>query len=156
MSLDTALEDGGHSDYTVFTVWMLLGGIYYLLHMERDIYEYPDLRITFENLINAYRPYQILIEETATGAALTNDRDLQSRRLIKLQPIEKNRKGRIYVQQGKFKTGNVQFPEGASFMTQVERELLSYPYGDTDDIVDSIGLALQRGGGGYDSTLSWV
>ena len=35
-------------------------------------------------------------------------------------------------------------------MSQVEKELLSYPYGDTDDIVDSIGLALKYGGTGYD------
>ena len=50
----------------------------------------------------------------------------------------------------------MQFPEEASFMQQVENELLSYPHGDTDDIVDSIGLALKHGGMGYDSTLSWV
>jgi len=156
MAVDTALKDGGHSDYTVFTVWMLLGGVFFLLHMERDIYEYPELRTTFEGLVNTYHPYQILIEETATGLALKEDRDLQSHYLIKLQPIEQDRKGQVYVQQAKFKQGVVQFPENASFMTQVENELLSYPYGDTDDIVDSIRLALQHGGKGYDSTLSWV
>ena len=84
------------------------------------------------------------------------DRELQSHFLVKLFPIEEDRKGQIYVQQAKFKKGNVQFPERASFMPRVENELLSYPYGDTDDIVDSIRLALQHGGKGYDSTLSWV
>ncbi|MGE3993068.1 hypothetical protein [Pseudorhodoplanes sp.] len=74
------------------------------------------MRKTFDALVKAYRPYQILIEETATGSALKNDRELQPRFLIKLQPIEQNRKGRIYVQQAKFKQGVVQFPEGASFM----------------------------------------
>jgi phage terminase large subunit-like protein len=42
------------------------------------------------------------------------------------------------------------------FMSQVERELLSYPHGETDDIVDSISLALKYGGTGYDWTMSWV
>ena len=156
LSWDTALKDGGQSDWTVCTVWMLLGGVYYLLHMERRIYEYQELRRAFDALVQKYKPYQILIEETAMGIALKNDRDLQPRFLIKLQPIEQDRKGRLYVQQAKFKEGIVQFPEGASFMSQVENELLSYPYGDTDDIVDSIGLALQHGGKGYDHTLSWV
>ena len=156
LSWDTALKDGGQSDWTVCTVWMLLGGVYYLLHMERRIYEYQELRRAFDALVKKYNPYQILIEETATGIALKNDRDLQPRFLIKLQPIEQDRKGRLYVQQAKFKEGVVQFPEGASFMSQVENELLSYPYNDTDDIVDSIALALQHGGRGYDSTLSWV
>jgi phage terminase large subunit-like protein len=41
-------------------------------------------------------------------------------------------------------------------MSQVELELLSYPHGDTDDIVDSISLALKYGGTGYDTTMSWV
>jgi hypothetical protein len=36
-----------------------------------------------------------------------------------------------------FKDGAVRFPKHASFMLQVEKELLSYPYGETDDIVDS-------------------
>ena len=55
-----------------------------------------------------------------------------------------------------FETVKFCFLEGAVFMSQVERELLSYPHGETDDIVDSISLALKYGGTGYDSTLSWV
>ncbi len=41
-------------------------------------------------------------------------------------------------------------------MSQVERELLRYPHGETDDILDSISLALKDGGTGYDWTMSWV
>lgn len=156
MSWDTALKDGGQSDWTVCTVWQLLDGIYYLLHIERDIYEYPELRSAFNALVQQYHPYQIWFEETATGVALKNDRELLSRSLIKIQPIEQDRKGRLYVQQAKFQSGRVLFPENASFMAQVEKELLSYPHSDTDDIVDSISLALKYGGTGYDSTMSWV
>jgi predicted phage terminase large subunit-like protein len=156
MSWDTALKDGGQSDWTVCTVWQLLDGMYYLLHMERGIYEYPELRRAFNALVQQYRPYQIWFEETATGVALKNDRELLSRSLIKIQPIEQDRKGRLYVQQAKFQSGRVLFQENASFMAQVEKELLSYPHGDTDDIVDSISLALKYGGTGYDTTLNWV
>jgi predicted phage terminase large subunit-like protein len=156
MSWDTAIKDGGQSDWTVCTVWQLLDGKYYLLQMERGIYDYPELRKIFVALVQQYRPYQVWFEETATGVALRNDREVPSRSSIKIQPIEQDRKGRLYVQQAKFQDGHVLFPEGASFMSQVERELLSYPHGDTDDIVDSISLALKYGGTGYDSTLSWV
>ena len=41
-------------------------------------------------------------------------------------------------------------------MPTIENELLSYPHGETDDIVDSISLALTIDKTGYDSTLSWV
>lgn len=156
MSWDTALNDGGQSDWTVCTIWMRLGGIYYLLHVERGIYEYPELRKVFADLVQKFNPEQIQMEETAIGKALKNERDLPRRLSIKLQPIEQDRRNRLYTQQSKFKDGNVQFPKQASFMTLVERELLSYPHGETDDIVDSISLALKYGGTGYDTTMSWV
>jgi predicted phage terminase large subunit-like protein len=156
MAWDTAIRDGGQSDWTVCTVWMLLNDSYYLLHVERGIYEYPELQSVFVDLVRKYDPYQIQIEETATGIALKEDRAVQRRSIIKLQPIEQDRRGRLYVQQAKFKQGVVKFPEGASFMPQVEKELLSYPHGETDDVVDSISLALKYGGTGYDTTLSWV
>jgi putative transposase len=55
-----------------------------------------------------------------------------------------------------FTKGLVQFPKNAPFMQEIEEELLSYPFGQTDDVVDSIALALTVGGTGYDSTLSFV
>ena len=130
--------------------------VYYLLHMERDTYDYPELRITLDALVKKYHPSQIFIEETAAGLVLKKDDNLQSRFLIALKPIEQDRKGRLYGQQGKFQDGLVRFPKDAPFMSKIEEELLSYPHGNTDDIVDSIALALQHGGTGYDATLSWV
>jgi predicted phage terminase large subunit-like protein len=156
LSWDTAVQDGGQSDWTVCTVWMRLKDVYYLLHVERGIYEYPELREVFIDLVEKYKPEQIQIEETAIGLALKTDFDLMRHSSIKLQPIEQDRKGRLYTQQAKFKDGAVQFPQNESFMSQVERELLSYPYGETDDIVDSISLALKHGATGYDTTMSWV
>ena len=156
MSWDTALNDGGQSDWTVCTIWMRLGDKYYLLHVERGIYEYPQLCKVFVELVQKYDPEQIQMEETAIAKALKRERGLPRRASIKLQPIEQDRRGRLYTQQSKFKDGNVRFPKQASFMSLVERELLSYPHGETDDIVDSISLALQYGGTGYDTTLSWV
>lgn len=156
MSWDTALKDRGQSDWTVCTVWLLLDRVYYLLHMDRGIYEYSELRQKFIDLSNEYKPLQILIEETTTGAALKKDHKLQWRFPIKLLPIEQDRKGRVYVQQSMFKDGFVRFPKDAPFMSTVETELLSYPHGHTDDIVDSISQALAVGGSGYDSTMSWV
>ena len=152
MACDTTVKDEGQSDWTVCTVWQLFNRVHYLLHVERGIYEYSDVRSIINRLLNQYNPYQIWLEETATGMALKEDREVRSRSRIKLVPIEQDRIGRLRVQDAKFRGGQVLFPEGASFMSQVERELLSYPHGDTDDIVDSISLALKYGGTGYDTT----
>lgn len=156
MSWDTALKGGGQNDWTVCTIWMLLNDVFYLLHMERGIYDYPELREKFDELIKIYRPYQALIEETATGLALKDDRNMEPGYSIKIHPIEQDREGRVRAQQAKFKDGFVQFPKSASFMSEVAREILSYPHGNTDDIIDSIALALHHGGKGYDTTMSWV
>jgi predicted phage terminase large subunit-like protein len=154
MSWDTALKDGGQSDWTVCTVWLKQEKVYYLLHMERGIYEYSELRRTFAELSEKYKPQEILIEETTTGLALKKAHNFNWRWPIKLLPIEQDRKGRVYVQQSMFKEGSVQFPRDAPFMRDVENELLSYPYGQTDDIVDSISQALGYRGSSY--TLDYV
>ena len=122
----------------------------------RDSNEMPPANPGRFNLVKKYKPEQIQIEETAIGIALKNDFDLLPRSSIILQPIEQDRKGRLYTQQARFKDGAVQFPKHGSFMSQVEKELLNYPNGETDDIVDSISLALKHGATGYDTTLSWV
>jgi predicted phage terminase large subunit-like protein len=131
MAWDTALKDGGHGDWTVCTVWMLLQGVYYLLHMERGIYEYSELQQQFVELHKRFQPFKILIEETTTGKALKKELRLPGGFLIKLQPIELDRKGRVYVLQSMFKEGRVRFPKDAPFMQDLESELLSYPYGQT-------------------------
>ena len=156
MSWDTALKDGGQGDWTVCTVWLLLDGVYYLRHMERGLYGYSELRQKFTELNKQYQPFKILIEETTIGQSLKKDRNLPGSSLIKLVPIETDRGSRVYVLQSMFEEGRVRFPKDAPFMHDLENELLSYPYGQTDDIVDSISLALNVGGSGYDSSMRWV
>ncbi len=153
---DTALKDGGKSDWTVCTVWCQLGDIYYLLHMERGLYGFSELRETFAKLNKDYKPFKILIEETTIGKSLKSARDLTGSYLIKLATVEEDRVGRVYVLQSVFDEGLVRFPKNAPFMQELENELLSYPHGQTDDIVDSIALALTVGGSGYDSSMRWV
>jgi predicted phage terminase large subunit-like protein len=135
---------------------MKVNGIFYLLDMVRGIYDYPELKRKFIETAKQQTLFEVLIEDTSTGKALKGDPDIRGRFAIKLLPIEQNRQNRVYTQQGLFASGLVRFPENAPFMPTVESELLSYPHGETDDIVDSISQALTIDKTGYDSTLSWV
>ena len=74
---------------------------------------------------------------------------------VRLIPIDRDKIGRLYVQQAKFEAGLVLFPKDAGFLTQLEPELLTFPQAKTDDIVDSVSQALAYKPG-YDTTLSWV
>ena len=64
------------------------------------------------------------------------------RQPVRLVPIDRDKKGRMYVQAAKFEAGRVHFPKGASFLPELEAELLTFPQSKHDDQVDSISQML--------------
>lgn len=156
LSWDTAAKNGAQNDWSVCTAWMLADNHYYLLDMVRGRYEYPQLREMAILLANKWKPYRILIEDASTGIALAQELKRAGTYATRAVPVERDKIGRVYVQQHKFEAGLVLFPKNTPFMVDVEAELLTFPQGKTDDIVDSITQALAHNTSGYDSTMSWV
>ena len=156
LAWDTVRADEPHGVWSVCTAWLLHEKVYYLLDMERGAFGYSDIQNVTNRMTKKHDPYKIYVEETTVGLALSKDHDVVEHYLIKPQPIHQDRKNRVIVLEPLFTKGLVQFPKDAAYMREIEDELLSYPFGQTDDIVDSIALALTVGGTGYDSTLSWV
>ena len=117
---------------------------------------YPRLRKIVIALAERFKPSAVLIEDASTGVALAQELRGVLSYPVKPVPVERNKVGRLYVQQAKFEAGLVLFPKGASFLPELEAELLTFPQGKTDDQVDSISQALAYQTGGYDRTLSWV
>ena len=98
----------------------------------------------------------MLIEDASTGTALAQElKSVQLGAATKLVPVERDKIGRLYVNQAKFEAGLVLFPKGAPFLPELEAELLAFPQGNTDDQVDSISQALSYRISTY-SDLSWV
>ena len=62
-------------------------------------------------------------------------------RVVKPIPVERYKVGRLFVDQQKFEAGLVHFPKGASFLPELEAELLTFPQSKTDDQVDSVSQA---------------
>ena len=156
-SWDTAAKDGAQNDWSVCTTWLLIDKHYYLLDVTRGRYEYPRLKATALRLADRFKPSAILIEDASTGTALAriNSRKAHLGAAVRLVPIERDKIGRLYVHQAKFEAGLVLFPKEASFLSELEAELLVFPQGRTDDQVDSISQALSYRTG-YDPTLSWI
>ena len=155
-SWDTAAKDGAQNDWSVCTTWMVLNKHYYLLDVRRGRYEYPRLRATALALADQFEPDAVLIEDASTGSALAHELREELSAPVTLVPIERDKRGRLYVQQAKFESGRVLFPKGAVFLPELEAELLMFPQGKTDDQVDSLSQALAYEHSGYDETLSWV
>jgi predicted phage terminase large subunit-like protein len=126
--------------------WALPGSsgtvVFYLIDLVRGRFEYPVLRNTVLETAKKHRPDLILIEDASTGTALAQEIQLFAGFWVVAVPPERDKVSRIYIQQAKFAAGKVLFPEVAPYMPDVERELLTFPQGRTDDIVDSICLAL--------------
>ena len=154
-SWDTAAKDGAQNDWSVCTTWMVVDKRYYLMDVTRGRYEYPRLKHTVIALADRYKPDRILIEDASTGIALAQELKQLGDYSVKAIPVERDKIGRLYVQQAKFEAGMVLFPR-AKFLAEVEAELLTFPQAKTDDIVDSISQALAFKTWGYDSTYSWV
>jgi predicted phage terminase large subunit-like protein len=105
---------------------------------------FPKMRISrnLEDHAKRYQPQWVLIEDASTGSSLSQELSLiYFGGITQLVPIEHDKIGRLYVNQAKFATGKVRLPRRASFLPIVEAELLTFPQGKTDDIVDSITQA---------------
>lgn len=152
-SWDTAVKDGTSNDYSVCTTWLVHNGIYYLLDLTRGRYEYPRLRELAIELAQRYKPDFILVEDTCTGTALCQELRNLVRRPIKPIPVYGNKIERLFVEQSKFQSGLVKLPKAASFLPELEAELLTFPHGKHDDQVDSITQALSYKFRTYDPTM---
>jgi predicted phage terminase large subunit-like protein len=142
-SWDTAATDGVQSDWSVCTTWMLVKNHFYLIDLTRGRYDYPTLRGTAFALAQKYRPHYVLIEKASTGISLAQEfKQVSFGGMTQLVPVEHDKIGRLYVNQGKFAAGLVLFPRNAHFLPVLEAELLTFPQSKTDDQVDSITQAL--------------
>ena len=138
------------------SVWLIYKKNFYLVDLVRGRYEYPRFRQVVLDLAKKHKPSKIFVEDASTGTALGQELRRTLCIPVKLVPIERDKIGRLYLQQAKFEAGLVHFPAGAPFLAELEAELLAFPHGKTDDQVDSISQALAMGTGGHDYTYSWV
>ena len=156
-SWDTAGKDGPQNSWSVCTTWILLGEDFYLIDLVRGRYLFHELQETALAQARKHRPQWVHIEDASTGTALA---DMLKRSyfdgLVKLVPVERDKIGRLFVHQAKFANAHVLFPRNAPYLPQLETELLTFPQGKTDDIVDSISQALSFDPLSFDSTYAWV
>lgn len=155
-SWDTAAKDGVQNSWSVCTTWLVVDAHFYLLDLTRDRYEYPLLRDTAIELAKRFKPDEILIEDASTGIALAQELTRSHSYFINLVPVNREKQARVYVQQGKFAAGLVLFPRDATFLAELEAELLVFPQGRHDDQVDSIMQALAYVPDAYDTSMRWV
>ena len=149
-SYDTAFLKKETADYSAITTW----GVFrlnedsepnlILLDAVKERLEFPELRRRALEQFHYWKPESVVIESKASGLPLTYELRKMGIPVINFTPSKGNDKhSRINAVAPLFESGQIWAPE-AAFAEEVIEECAAFPFGDHDDLVDSMTQALMR------------
>jgi predicted phage terminase large subunit-like protein len=150
-SYDTAFMKKETADYSAITTW----GVFYddrfngpqliLLDAIKDRYEFPELRRMAKEQYDYWDPDTVIIESKASGLPLTYELRQMGIPVVNFTPSKGNDKHtRVNAVAPLFESGCIWAPTDKSFAQEVIEECAAFPYGDHDDLVDSMTQAVMR------------
>lgn len=157
-SWDTAFKEKEQNDFSVCTTWLLSDKGYYLVDYWRAKVLFPDLQRQVVMQYHKHNPNVVLIEDAASGQSLIQV--LQRDTKIPIKPIQaiRDKVTRAHLVTPLIESGKVFLPKNAQFLADIVNECSEFPYGNHDDIVDSITQALDylRRRSSGDKSLSYL
>ena len=149
-SYDTAFLKKESADYSAITTW----GVFYptndspanliLLDAVKERLEFPELRRKALEQYQYWKPETVVIESKASGLPLTYELRKMGIPVVNFTPSKGNDKhARVNAVAPIFESGQVWAPE-EKFAEEVIEECAAFPYGDHDDLVDSMTQAVMR------------
>ena len=149
-SYDTAFMKKETADFSAITTW----GVFYpsedsganliLLDAIKGRYEFPELRRKALEQYKYWQPESVLIEAKASGLPLTYELRKMDIPVMNFTPSRGNDKHvRVNSVAPLFESGMIWAPE-FKFAEDVIEECAAFPFGDHDDLVDSMTQAVMR------------
>ena len=149
-SYDTAYLKKETADFSAITTW----GLFYpnqdsplnliLLDAIKDRYEFPELRRKALEQYKYWSPEMVIVEAKAAGLPLTYELRQMDIQVVNFTPSKGNDKHvRVNSCAPVFESGMVWAPE-TKFAEEVIEECAAFPFGDNDDLVDSMTQAVMR------------
>jgi len=149
-SYDTAYMKKETADYSAITTW----GVFkpsedepvnlLLLDAIKGRYEFPELRRIALEQYKYWNPETVIIEAKATGLPLTYELRQMDIPVTNFTPSKGNDKHvRVNACAPLFESGMIWAPD-QKFAEEVIEECAAFPYGDHDDLVDSMTQAVMR------------
>jgi len=149
-SYDTAFMKKETADYSAITTW----GVFkpsedepvnlILLDAIKGRYEFPELRRLALEQYKYWNPETVIIEAKASGLPLTYELRQMDIPVTNFTPSKGNDKHvRVNVCAPLFESGMIWAPE-QKFAEEVIEECAAFPFGDHDDLVDSMTQAVMR------------
>jgi predicted phage terminase large subunit-like protein len=149
-SYDTAFMKKETADFSAITTW----GLFYpnqdsplhliLLDAIKERYEFPELRRKALEQYKYWQPEMVIVEAKASGLPLTYELRQMDIPVVNFTPSKGNDKHvRVNSCAPVFESGMVWAPE-TKFAEEVIEECAAFPFGDNDDLVDSMTQAVMR------------
>jgi predicted phage terminase large subunit-like protein len=149
-SYDTAFLKKESADFSAITTW----GVFYptedsgpnliLLDSVKERLEFPELRRKALEQYYYWKPDSVIVESKASGLPLTYELRKMGIPVINFTPSKGNDKhSRVNAVAPLFESGQIWAPEH-KFAEEVIEECAAFPFGDHDDLVDSMTQALMR------------
>ena len=146
-TVDLAVSTKESADYTVISVF----GYHseddklFMLDMFRDRVEAPDIVPQIERMVGIHNLEWVGIERAGYQLAIVQFARRQGIKIKELR-ADKDKRSRALPLSAKMERGLVYFPKDEDWVGEVERELLTFPVGVHDDIVDTLAYACLSSG----------
>ena len=148
-TVDLAISQKVNADYSaVVTVGVNGSGHWFVLDVEYGRYDPSTTMDAIFSAVRKWRPLTVGIEAVAYQSALMHflEKEMPKRGIFfRITPLkaEKKKELRIDSIQPRFAVGTVWFRRDAVWLDKVEAELLAYPHGAHDDIIDALAYMEQ-------------
>ena len=148
-TVDLAISQKVNADYSaIVTVGVNSAGHWFVLDVEYGRYD-PSMTIdAIFSAVQKWHPLNVGIETVAYQAALQHflGKEMPKRgTFFRITPLKAEKKKEIRIDniQPRFAVGTVWFKSGAYWLDKLEGELLAYPHGAHDDIIDALAYMEQ-------------
>ena len=139
------------ADYSAITTW----GVFkkdedspyslILLDAVKDRLEFPELRRLAKQQYDYWQPESVIVEAKASGLPLTYELRNMGIPVVNFTPSKGNDKHtRVNAVAPLFESGMIYAPKEKDFAQEVIEECAAFPFGDHDDLVDTMTQALMR------------
>jgi len=148
-TVDLAISKKPGADYSaIVTVGVNGDGHWFVLDVEYGRYDPTQTMDAIFSAVQKWRPLCVGVEAVAYQSALQHflEKEMPKRGcFFRIQPLkaEKKKELRIDALQPRFAVGSVWFRRDATWLEKMESELLVYPHGAHDDVIDALAYMEQ-------------
>ena len=148
-TVDLAISQKVNADYSaIVTVGVNSEGHWFVLDVEYGRYDPSTTIDAIFSAVQKWHPLSVGIEVVAYQAALQHFLEKEMPRrgtFFRIQPLKAEKKKEIRIDniQPRFAVGTVWFKRGAPWLDKIEGELLAYPHGAHDDVIDALAYMEQ-------------